>query len=99
MVEFFNLREEEVRAHFAAKAHLQPGSISVKRGDRVKAGQVLGLLGNSGNSTEPHLHFQAGDDRELLGGDGVPFAIDRFTKDGVEHINEIPLRDWVVNFR
>ena len=42
---------------FAFYAHLQPGSLRVKAGERVKAGQVLGLVGNSGNSTEPHLHF------------------------------------------
>ena len=38
-------------------AHLQPRSIRVNVGDRVHAGDVLGLLGNSGNSTSPHLHF------------------------------------------
>jgi hypothetical protein len=38
-------------------AHFQPGSISRNVGDRVHAGDVLGLLGNSGNSTSPHLHF------------------------------------------
>jgi hypothetical protein len=43
--------------HYAFYAHLQPGSIRVKPGDRVRRGQVLGLLGNSGNSDAPHLHF------------------------------------------
>ncbi len=43
---------------YAAYAHLQPGSIWVKIGDHVEAGDVLGLIGDSGNSTEPHLHFQ-----------------------------------------
>ena len=42
---------------FAFYAHLQPGSLRVKLGDKVRRGQVLGLVGNSGNSTEPHLHF------------------------------------------
>lgn len=83
---------------FAFYGHLQPGSIRVKVGERVKAGQMLGLVGNSGNSTEPHLHFHISDGL-ALGGDGLPFAIDAFTKDGVEHKREIPLRDWVVSFR
>lgn len=40
---------------YACYAHLQPGSIRVKPGDRVRTGQVLGLVGNSGNSTEPRF--------------------------------------------
>jgi murein DD-endopeptidase MepM/ murein hydrolase activator NlpD len=43
---------------FALYAHLVPGSIRVKPGERVAVGQVLGKIGNSGNSTEAHLHFQ-----------------------------------------
>ena len=42
-------------------AHLQPGSLRVKKGDRVSAGQEMGLLGNSGNSSGPHLHFGVAD--------------------------------------
>ena len=38
-------------------AHLQRGSVAVKAGDHVKRGQLLGLCGNSGNSSEPHLHY------------------------------------------
>src|SRR5262249_7723437 len=44
-------------SHYAVYAHLQPQSLRVKRGDHVRAGQVLALLGNSGNSDAPHLHF------------------------------------------
>jgi murein DD-endopeptidase len=42
----------------ALYAHLQPGNLRVKLGHTVKAGQLLALLGNSGNSDAPHLHFQ-----------------------------------------
>lgn len=42
---------------FSVYAHLQLGTLRVKKGERVTAGQPLGLCGNSGNSTEPHLHF------------------------------------------
>ncbi|HEY8074390.1 MAG TPA: M23 family metallopeptidase, partial [Labilithrix sp.] len=43
---------------WSAYAHLVPGSLRVRPGAHVKRGDVLGLCGNSGNSTEPHLHFQ-----------------------------------------
>lgn|SRR5262245_25343452 len=83
----------------AVYAHLQPGSIRVKQGDRVQPGQVLGLVGNSGNSTESHLHFHICDAPAALGGDGVPFTIESFTRDdGTVHRNEIPLRDWNIRF-
>jgi murein DD-endopeptidase MepM/ murein hydrolase activator NlpD len=42
---------------FSLYAHLQPGRIRVKPGDTVKRGTVLGLCGNNGHSSEPHLHF------------------------------------------
>ncbi|MGV9313973.1 M23 family metallopeptidase [Streptomyces sp. NPDC003691] len=43
---------------YAMYAHLAKGSLTVAEGDRVTAGQIIGACGNSGNSTEPHLHFQ-----------------------------------------
>ena len=61
--------------HFAFYAHLQPGSLRVKLGDRVRAGQVIALLGNSGNSTEPHLHFHVADGISPLGSEGIPYAL------------------------
>jgi murein DD-endopeptidase MepM/ murein hydrolase activator NlpD len=45
------------QGRYAFYAHLQPGSLRVNVGDKVRRGQVVGLVGNSGNSTEPHLHF------------------------------------------
>jgi Peptidase family M23 len=60
---------------FAFYAHLQPGTVRVKVGERVKSGQVLGLVGNSGNSTEPHLHFHISNGISPLGSEGLPYAI------------------------
>jgi hypothetical protein len=64
---------------FAFYAHIQPGTLRVKTGDRVKRGQVLGLVGNSGNSTEPHLHFHVSDGPDPLGAEGLPYAITGMT--------------------
>ena len=60
-------------------AHLKPGSLRVRTGERVRRGQLLGLVGNSGNSTEPHLHFHLSDGVSPLGAQGVPYALDAFT--------------------
>ncbi len=67
---------------FAGYAHLIPGSVRVHRGERVREGQVLGKLGNSGNSSGPHLHFQLMNHPSLLDADGLPFVLDRFTLHG-----------------
>lgn len=53
-------------------AHLQPRTLKVKLGDRVKAGDPLGLCGNSGNTSEPHLHFHLQDGPEFGNADGLP---------------------------
>ena len=70
-------------AQFADYAHLQPGSLRVKVGDAVKAGQVLALLGNSGNADEPHLHFQVVDGPSPMTSEGIPYEIETFTQKGL----------------
>jgi hypothetical protein len=64
--------------HFAFYAHLQPGSLKVKLGDRIRRGQPIGLLGNSGNSTAPHLHFHVTNGNSPLGSEGLPWVWDKF---------------------
>ena|SRR5215472_5596385 len=97
---------------FAFYAHLQPGSLRVKLGDRVRRGQVVGLVGNSGNSTEPHLHFHIENGSSPLGAEGMPYSLASFevvgrgegwkpsdAKGPAEvHKNEIPTENEVVNF-
>jgi murein DD-endopeptidase MepM/ murein hydrolase activator NlpD len=63
---------------FAFYAHLQKNSVNVHAGDRVKKGAVLGMLGNSGNTSAPHLHFHIVNSPSVLGSDGLPYVIDKF---------------------
>ena len=64
---------------FAFYEHLKRGSIRVRRGDRVRRGQVIAQLGNSGSSSiGPHLHFHVADANSALGAEGLPFVIRQF---------------------
>ena len=67
---------------YAAYAHMQPGSISVKPGERVRGGDRIGKLGNTGNSTAPHLHFSLLDRPDFLAGRSLPFVFDNFVYGG-----------------
>ena len=63
------------RGEFALLAHLRRGSVRVRKGQRVRAGDALGVCGNSGNSSEPHLHFHLQDRAALFGGArGLPIT-------------------------
>jgi len=59
---------------YAAYGHLKPGSVRVHRGQRVRAGQVLAHVGNTGQSGGAHLHFQLSDGPDELASDGVPYV-------------------------
>lgn len=64
---------------YSLYAHLQPGSVRVHVGDQMKAGDVIGKLGSSGNSTEPHLHFQICDKPNPLMCAGIPMNFSNVT--------------------
>ena len=64
---------------YACYAHLIPGSITVAKGETVTEGQMIGLMGNSGNSDLPHLHFQVVTDKaSFLGAEGYPHVYRSF---------------------
>jgi hypothetical protein len=67
---------------YALYAHLQPGSVRVRAGERVETGQPLGRLGNTGNTSGPHLHFQLSDGPGILTTNSLPFVLDRYTLAG-----------------
>jgi peptidase M23-like protein len=87
---------------FAHYLHLQPGSLRVKTGDRVRRGQVLARIGNSGDARGPHLHFEVATASPLVAGEGVPYVIDQYrTKsDGTEQtrMRELPLGGMLIDF-
>jgi len=91
---------------YATFAHMQPGSLRVKLGDHVHRGQLLGLVGNSGNSTGPHLHFQLCDANSVIHCDGIPYAIRTFQSQGrwkvegtpVTRTEELPTDGEIVTF-
>ncbi len=68
--------------HFAGYAHLQPGSLRVHLGEHVRQGQVIGLLGNTGNSDLPHLHFEIISGPGVATSDGLPFEFRSFVSEG-----------------
>jgi Peptidase family M23 len=63
---------------YALYAHMQPGSVRVHKGDHVTRGQIIGLVGNTGNSVAPHLHFQVMAGQSSFASNGLPYAIDSF---------------------
>ncbi len=74
---------------FVALAHFQKDSICVSEGQQIQAGDLLGKVGHSGNSTAPHLHFQLMDRPDWLTAKGIPCAFkryERFTESGWEEV-------------
>lgn len=63
----------------ASVFHLKQGSVQVKVGDQVHAGQQVAECGNSGNSTQPHVHVQVTDTADLLNCTGLPMSFRRPT--------------------
>ena len=65
---------EHGEKEYSAYAHLLPGSITVRKGDKVKQGDIIGKCGNSGNTSEPHLHFQLQAGKSFFASPGLPIS-------------------------
>lgn len=61
--------------NFAFYAHMIKGSVAVEVGDFVTRGQVIGLVGNTGNTSAPHLHFHMMSGPSTFGSNGIPYMI------------------------
>ena len=87
---------------FVALVHLRAGSVAVRVGEPVTVGQRLGECGNSGNSTEPHLHVQAMDSADISVARGVPLMFRGYHERGrgsrhpVSRVSGIPAEGSVV---
>jgi murein DD-endopeptidase MepM/ murein hydrolase activator NlpD len=76
--------------------HLKPGSVRVRPGDPVQRGQPIGQLGHSGNSTEPHLHFQLTDGPDPLYSRGLPILFSNVIVEGLEYEGRLLQTGWIV---
>ena len=89
----------QLRCHPASQAHFQRGSVAVKAGDRVQRGQLVGKCGNSGNSSEPHLHYQLQHSAIFQDALGIKCVFDKvpLVRDGTVKSNYSPVKGDVIN--
>jgi hypothetical protein len=89
---------------YAHYFHMKTGSVRVSPGERVRKGQVIGMIGSSGDAREPHLHLEITDTSRTLTGEGLPYVIDHYTvtqsRTGAigTRARQLPLDGMVVNF-
>lgn len=69
---------------FSCLAHFKPATFAVRAGQRVEAGQLLGLCGSSGNSSEPHVHFHVQAGRSFYTSPGMPIRFDGVRMESIE---------------
>jgi murein DD-endopeptidase MepM/ murein hydrolase activator NlpD len=77
--------------------HLKEHSVNVKEGQKVKAGQMIGLCGNSGHTTEPHLHFHIENCGDLSAGTGVKCFFSNIDVNGKEQAECSPIKGDVIS--
>lgn len=77
---------------YSAVCHIMPGSVTVQKGDRVKRGDVIGKCGNSGNTTEPHIHFQVQNTAHFYSSIGLPIRFSHLQKRLYTKYHEVDTR-------
>ncbi len=89
---------QTAKEEFVVIAHFQQNSIRVKEGDRVQAGDLLGLAGDTGQSTEPHIHIHAQNRADLLDPQaiGLPLRFSDYLADGVLVSEGVPVQGTFV---
>jgi Peptidase family M23 len=84
---------------FSLYAHLKPGSVEVRVGDQMTAGQTIASVGTSGNSTQPHLHFQLCDRPDVGACQSLPVAFDGIRLPVEQTVRAIQSGDFVETLR
>ena len=86
---------------YAVLAHLREGSVRVKQGETVARGDALGRCGNSGNTSEPHLHFHLQDKPHFgqRGAEGLPAQFEDYSADGEPVARGEPVKGQTVEAR
>ncbi len=84
---------------YSLLAHLQPGSLKVRVGQSAKAGAVLGRVGNSGNTSEPHLHVHLMNGPRMEDSEGLPMPFSDYLLDGKPVVRGELLRFQLVSRR
>ena len=82
---------------YSLLCHFKHDSIKVKVGDKDKQGEVLGLCGNTGNTTQPHIHFNLQDGPLMHTAKALPAQFKKIVVDGETEINYEPIRGQFVS--
>lgn len=81
---------------FSLLAHLRNGSVAVRKGDRVTPGQKVGECGNSGNTSEPHLHYQLQNSPDVGRAEGILAQFQSYIADGRPVARGEPVRGQTI---
>ena len=81
----------DIGGAYVLYAHLQPGSVLVAAGAQVKRGDIIGKVGNTGNTQAPHLHLHVVDGPSPLLSNGIPYVFDSFTITAIDHAGTVDL--------
>jgi murein DD-endopeptidase MepM/ murein hydrolase activator NlpD len=90
---------DHMNGEYSMLAHFKQGSILVNNGDKVKAGDPLGLCGNSGNSYVPHLHYHLQNTPRWLDGEGLPAQFQNYTANGLNVYRGEPVQGEIIDSR
>lgn len=87
---FITLKHGE--KEYSTVAHLRPGSLLVKVGDVVAQGDKIAECGNTGNTSEPHIHFQVHDGRDMIFSSGIPICFEGIQMEPIPNYSKIDPR-------
>ena len=87
---------DHANGEFSFLAHFKHGSLRVKEGDEVEAGALLGLCGNSGNTSEPHIHYHLQDTAVFGKAQGMPPRFLAYVADGSPVERGEPVKGQVI---